>query len=184
MKIHFTSLRICMTQALSENQKPMTKKRLVAACLCLLFLFTLGIPVSYAQADCNKQLLEASRLYKRGFFNRTVEILTPCKPSAFINRESTIEAYRLIALSKIALDQEEGAHTWIKNIVALDKKYSPNPSDLLRFRELVEEFRPPNRTLLVSGLGAAAAVTTVLLLTGGAETSSESPLPGPISLPQ
>ena len=88
------------------------------------------------------------------------------------------------SISHIALDKEDKAYKWIKKIVSLDKKYIPDPNDLLRFRELVEEMRPGNRTLLVSGLGAAAAVTTVLLLTRGESSGSESPLPGPISLPQ
>ena len=153
--------------------------------LVLFMALGLAAPESYAQADCNQRLSEATKQYQRGFFNRTIDLLSTCRRPAFKNQNAEIDAYRLVALSHIALDQEGKAYKWVKKIVSLDKKYIPDPNDLLRFRELVEEMRPGNRTLLVSGLGAAAAVTTVLLLTRGESSgSSESPLPGPISLPQ
>ena len=153
--------------------------------LVLFMVFGLAASESYAQADCNQRLSEATKQYQRGFFNRTIDLLATCRRTAFKNQNSETDAYRLVALSHIALDQEDKAYKWIKKIVSLDKKYIPDPNDLLRFRELVEEMRPGNRTLLVSGLGAAAAVTTVFLLTRGESGgNNESPLPGPISLPQ
>ena len=157
-------------------------KRLYSV-IALLLVGMMTSSVSQAQTNCNLQLLDATTIYNLGFFNRVIDQLDQCSKKDFTSEESAIEAFRLIAISYIALDQEERSLEWIQQIVNIDKNYTPAPEAPLFFREYVNQLKPKKRPALFTslGFGVIGAASAFLLLRSPA--NSDDPLPGPISLP-
>jgi hypothetical protein len=122
-----------------------------------------------------------------------------------IERERRGEAHRILALSHIAMDEDERARTAIHQLLLLEPQWQPHPvDDPPELHRLVAEVRtamsgtqvvsstprPAKQEkrkswwLLGSLLAAGGALAVVLLSGGDDEPAQETDLPEPPGLPE
>jgi hypothetical protein len=156
----------------------------VAACI-------LASPTAYGQAECNVvRLEEAHSRFDLGLIDETFELLSPCVPNGFGAKELRVDAYRLMALSYIAIDSLDQSRTWVKRIVDANSRYRSDPDvDPPVFTDFVQSYKPNWYNWLWKGkqwyhwagrgLIVGAAVGVPLLI----KSNQPQPLPGPPAFP-
>ncbi len=138
----------------------------------------------------NARLEDATAKYDLGLFGDVFELLDPCTPEGFESREQRQVAFRLMALSHIAVDSNEEAKEWTRRMLKEDPNYQVRPeTDPPRFAGMVDDLKPKWYTWLWSGnewykwagrtaiVGAAVAVPLLL------RSTPEPDLPLPPDLP-
>jgi hypothetical protein len=158
---------------------------LVLFLLCLLILVSMSAQPAQAQVPCKTALEEAEDEYDFDRFGRAIALLEAClkSPDGFKDEALTIRAYKLVALSYIALDDSIHARQNISKILDLKPDYDPrldldSEQDPPLFSKLVNEIKKERedavkrrekwkrlRLMGIIGSGALAAGTIVYFLT-------------------
>ena len=148
-------------------------------------------PTAYGQAECDVvRLEEAHSRFDLGLIDETFDLLSPCVPDGFGAKELRVDAYRLMALSYIAIDSLDQSRTWVKRIVDVNSRYRSDPDvDPPVFTDFVQSYKPNWYNWLWKGkqwyhwagrgLIVGAAVGVPLLV----QSNQPQPLPGPPAFP-
>ncbi|MCF2519635.1 TonB-dependent siderophore receptor [Dyadobacter sp. CY351] len=112
--------------------------------LPILILLTLAFAgtTAYAQEDCDATVIipEADRKYRTGNFDEVFQILNPCLKTRF-SPNAQVQAYKIIALTYLALDSLPQAATAVRNLLIANQNYEPEFSALPQFKDLVAQQR-------------------------------------------
>jgi hypothetical protein len=162
------------------------------AIVCILLVVViLTVPPAYGQVECDVvRLEEAHSKFDLGLIDDTFALLDPCVPEGFDAKELRVDAYRLVALSYIAVDSLDQARSWAKRIVDTNSRYRSDPSvDPPVFTDFVQSYKPNWYNWLWKGkqwyhwagrgLIVGTAVGVPLLI----RSNSPQPLPGPPAFP-
>ena len=106
--------------------------------------------------------IEAETAYSIGRLERVVELLDP--NIGFIKGTLKQSAYRLLALAKLGLDEDEAAEQYVSLLLGENPYYSTIPEDPQRFIDMVEDIR--------GGMGG-----TITTASSQAESLAEVPVP-------
>lgn len=114
--------------------------RYVACALALALALT---PGTYAQeVDCRTAFTAAEETYRNGLFDETIGLLNTCLDRDAFSSEERRQAYRLIGLSYIGKDREEGAREAVRALLEVAPGYQADPVlDPPPFVALVDEMR-------------------------------------------
>lgn len=88
----------------------------------LILAFFWIAPTAGAQSNCNKNLIDAENFYQAGRLYAIPERLESCLESGF-NREEKINAYRLLALTFLNINQEEKAREAFHELLKINPDY-------------------------------------------------------------
>lgn len=129
-----------------------------------VFVLQFAIAISvFAQEECgNRSLDEALNAYEEGKFDEVEKIIDACINTGY-TRDQMVEAYRLLALTHIALDKTTLAFEDIDNILRIEPDYEAGPFDPQKFASFIK----------------ARRITGISLVTASkqAEPLNESPVP-------
>jgi outer membrane receptor protein involved in Fe transport len=136
--------------------------------LTALALAAPGAPAS-AQTPCELRLPEAEDDFALGRFEELEELLEPCLAPTARPKEKA-HAYRLLAKSRLALDDLEGAREAVRGLLRLVPDYEPEALDSPRFVRLIDEVRVASGTVQVTSVSKTGeslreAPATVVVLT-------------------
>ncbi|MCF0063431.1 TonB-dependent receptor [Dyadobacter chenwenxiniae] len=97
---------------------------------------------AFAQEDCDASVIipEADRKYRTGNFDEVFQILNPCLKTKF-SPNAQVQAYKIIALTYLALDSLPQAATAVRNLLVANQNYEPEFSALPQFKDLVAQQR-------------------------------------------
>ncbi|HLT81966.1 MAG TPA: porin family protein [Cyclobacteriaceae bacterium] len=122
--------------------------------LTLLLLGLAGTESVYAQTACTVTLRTARTTYDEGRLHELPGLLAPCLKSGF-TRQEAVEAYKLLVLSYIYLEEPTKADEAMLALLRTDPYFEVNPSaDAAEFIALYRTFR----TWPVFRVGAKAGV--------------------------
>jgi hypothetical protein len=89
--------------------------------------------------DCDESLVEAYRDYEAGNFEICIERIAPCKNN--FSKETTFEAFRLLALCNLQLTQETELHNNIIGLLKSKPEYKNFPLfDPLEFKRTLDKY--------------------------------------------
>ncbi len=130
----------------------------------LIFLFgILLLPISAKAQECNDvSLNEARKNYEIGRFPEVINSLTPCINRGF-NEKQKIEAYRLLAMTYIAVDSMDKASVATGFLLQISPTYEANLFD------------PPSFIRLVNSLKLTGGAQVVTSVSKKAESIYEAP---------
>jgi iron complex outermembrane receptor protein len=104
----------------------------------------------FSQTNCGKTCLEESlKAYKTGNFNEVLDKLNPCLQSGF-DREELIQAYRLLTMTYIALDDFDRANRSVESLLQIDPKFSTTVFDPPQFINLIDHFKQPIKSIVTA----------------------------------
>ncbi len=136
----------------------------------LILLLVLFINQSFSQ-NCDWSVLdEASQDFKTGNFKKVLTVLDNCTKTGFDNTQK-VQAYRLIAKTYLALDDDSSAYLVMSKILQLDPKFQPDLlSDNPLFISLFDKLRKENTTQIITSVSKKEenlneAPATVVLIT-------------------
>lgn len=97
---------------------------------------------AFAQEDCDATVIipEADRKYRTGNFDEVFQILNPCLKTKF-SPNAQVQAYKIIALTYLALDALPQAAAAVRNLLIANQNYEPEFSSLPQFKDLVAQQR-------------------------------------------
>lgn len=137
--------------------------------LALACLAAAGAPAG-AQSPCELALAAAENLFAQGRLHHLEGLLEPCLAATARTKEKA-HAYELLAKSRLALDDVEGAREAVRRILRLEPSYEPGALDPPRFTRLVGEVRAAAGTVQVTSVSKTGeslreAPATVVVITG------------------
>lgn len=141
---------------------------------------------------CSVQRIQgASSAYNIGQFSTTFQLLSPCLPYGFSEQNERSDAWRLMALSYLAVDSLGAAEESVRSLLRVDKRFRPDPqSEPPIFVNLVYDLKPKWYTWPWKGgewtkwVGRAALVGTAFALPALLKSSELSRLPDPPVTPR
>jgi len=130
-------------------------KRIIHTTLLLLFFGAVTPHQTQAQDACSAIILQnATRAYEFGRFQETFRLLNPCVPSGFQVKTDQTDAFRLIALSHLAMDSPTAARDITRQLLRFDSRFRANQAtDPLLFVDMVNDLRPKWYTWMYKGNG-------------------------------
>lgn len=157
----------------------------------------LGSLVAPAQAQdrptppcSDAQLQEATSAYSIGRFGTAFQTLRPCMPDGFSEKHSRVNAWRLLALSYLAVDSVAQARTSVRSLLRVDSRYRPDASvEPVSYVELVHDLKPRWYTWPWKGnewykwAGRGLLVSSAIVLPIVLKKEPLPPLPGAPSTP-
>ncbi len=122
---------------------------------CLLFI--LNSIVTAAQDDCGSNSLnQAESYYDIGRFNEAISAVQACLDKKAFNYNEKIQAYRLLAMSYLAVDSSVNADANIEKLLMLKDNFEADVRDPDRFRLQVLYIRQQLRANLISSVSKKA----------------------------
>jgi outer membrane receptor for ferrienterochelin and colicins len=125
---------------------------------------------AFSQNGCDDITLnEASKNYDIGNFQEVTNSLQPCVAKGF-NFAQKIEAYRLIAISNLAIDSVAAATRASAELLEINPTFVPYHFDPPKFRELIENIKNQHSEQMVTSVSKKAenvleAPATVIIIT-------------------
>lgn len=98
------------------------KKQYLFASLLVLLATMVFAPITRAQTDCDKALIEAENLYQSGQLYDISEKLLQCMENGF-NLQQKQSAFRLLTLTYLNINQEEKAKSAFLQLLRLNPDY-------------------------------------------------------------
>jgi hypothetical protein len=141
--------------------RPITNSDMVKVKEFILSAFlTAYLPVSLSAQDCAQALRLARAIYDQGRLQEVETYLKPCfsEKSGTSQKALMVEAYKLLCLSHIYLEEPEKADADMLNIKRTDPYYRPNEGvDPAEYVALYRTYRenPVYRYGIILGLNAA-----------------------------
>ncbi len=123
-----------------------------------------------AQNSCdNVTLSEAKKNYNTGKFNNVITSLNKCIATGF-NREQKIQAYKLLSLTYLALDEYKNATDAADALLIINPNFEANLFDPPKFIKMIAEIKKTGSNLQVTSVSKKAenlheAPATVILVT-------------------
>ncbi|MCE6990065.1 TonB-dependent siderophore receptor [Dyadobacter sp. CY323] len=110
--------------------------------LFVIIILTFVPGIASAQNDCDASVIvpEADRKYRTGNFDEVFQLLNPCLKTKF-SPNAQVQAYKIIALTYLALDSLPQAATAVRNLLIANQNYEPEFSALPQFKDLVAQQR-------------------------------------------
>ena len=110
--------------------------------LLWLLLAGAGVPVAQAQRDCDEAIVipAATKRYANGNFDEVFTTLRPCLAQGFSDN-GKVQAYRLLALSYLAIDSLAQSQRAIGQILTLNAQAEPDYADPPRYKALFQYVR-------------------------------------------
>lgn len=109
--------------------------------LLLTILFSLACLYSTAQTVCTQTLRQARTVYDEGRIHELPALIESCLKNGFTDDEKT-EAYRLLILSYLYLDEQEKADEAMLSLLRHNHEFQINPqADPAEFINLYNNFR-------------------------------------------
>lgn len=142
-------------------------KKQIQIIITILFL---SYNFGFSQSRCDWSTLDdANKNYETGNFPEVKTLLEACIKSGF-DQNQKLQAYKLLAKTNLALDNDTAALVAIKEILNLNPKFQPDYlTDPLRFIEVLEDLKKKNNVLIVTSVSKkeenvneAPATATVL----------------------
>jgi len=137
----------------------------------LLLLFLFANASIFAQNNCDWSTLDdASENYRTGNFNQVIILLEKCMADGF-NEKQKVQAYRLIAKTQLAKDQDSLANNSISELLKIEPHFQPDYlSDSPKFINILIKIKNKISALLVTSVSKKAenineAPATVMLIT-------------------
>jgi iron complex outermembrane receptor protein len=121
------------------------------AFLLFIIVVILGQQALWSQTECGQIALEkGQKCFETGRFDELVSLIAPCLEEGF-TKDEQIQAYRLLALSHMAIDDIDAARKMIEEILKLDPFYTSNLMfDPPRYVQLIESMRKPVTSLVTA----------------------------------
>lgn len=92
-----------------------------------------------AQSNCSQLLVEATRKFEMGQLNEIPELLSSCLRNGF-TKDENVQAYRLLTLVHLYLDDKTSAEKSFLNMLVINKEYvvdlKSDPSELVYLAEM------------------------------------------------
>jgi tetratricopeptide (TPR) repeat protein len=111
-----------------------------------VFIFILATATAqvYAQADsCILKLKNAATFFDEGNYDNTIQLLKSALGKCNLDREDKFQAYKLLALSYIRVDNLEEADNTAAAIMKMDPYYKPiNSGRIPRCRHCLKSTAP------------------------------------------
>jgi len=147
-------------------------KRISNASLIILFVLLLPIIVQ-GQTPCSQKLDEAQRNFEEGHFYGIPALIKDCIDRGF-TKEQKIQAYKLLTITYLYIDDPFGAESSYLELLKLDPEHKVDPSiDPVEIIYLNEKFTTtPFFTLQVLKAGVNASNVTVINNYGADNTSN------------
>lgn len=121
------------------------------------FLLLVVLPALANAQSCASAVAESEGLYSIGRFHETIERLQPClNAKGSLSYNERIQAYRLLAMSYLAMDSVATADEQITKLLQLKDNFEPDARDPERFRNQVARIRSQQRVNLVSSVSKKA----------------------------
>jgi hypothetical protein len=104
-------------------------------------------PAPAQRNECYNTLREANKTYYKGDMNEVIKLLTPCLLSGGYRREDAAQAYRLLALAYLVLNEPAKADSAIRKLLEHNHNYQkyPNMEDGKEFTKLVNSYEILNK---------------------------------------
>ncbi len=169
-----------------------SKKRMSFRGCCLFALLLIAPNFAQGQSPCRATLEESELLYDRDLFQAAIDSLEKCLPDGFSEENLKVRAYKLKALSHVALNHEKDARKAVDALLAIRPKFNPDrENDPELFIALVDKAKRDIRTRAVRQKKKKrriwALATTGVLASGGVAAylilKPDPILPGPPSDP-
>ena len=101
------------------------------ACGVLLLACTATAPVAHAQdtdvPPCEALVAEAQDRYLNGAYEAAIQRAAQCFDRSDVEAEDAVQAYRLISLAHLKLDELDAAREAIVNLLGVAPTYEPDP---------------------------------------------------------
>lgn len=129
----------------------------------LLILMLLAVAESWAQTACSQKLAEAQESFNQGHFYGIPSMLKNCIDAGFSN-EQRIEAYKLLTVVYLYIDDPIGAENSYLELLELDPEHKVDPAiDPIEIIYLNDKFTTtPFFTLQLLKLGINATIPFVI----------------------
>jgi outer membrane receptor for ferrienterochelin and colicin len=119
----------------------------------LFFLLMLCYLFSSSQANCGKATINEVMLkYEIGQFNESIDQLNICLKGNGFSVDEKVEAYRLLAMSQLAIDSVKQADNSIRQLLFLKDNFEPDSRDPERFKFEVNLVKSLSLTNTVSSV--------------------------------
>ncbi len=130
----------------------------------ILALFFTPQGASSSSSECNEVSLgEAKKKFETGNFDEVINLILPCLENGF-NQNEKEQAYKLLALTYIALDSTASATNAVNSLLRLNPEYQPNYVD-----------DPAKFISIVNSLKQSQSVTLITTVSKKAENILEAP---------
>ncbi len=119
----------------------------------ILFSFLIGVLSAYAQPNCGIATInEVTLKYEIGRFKESIDRLNGCLASNGFSINEKIAAYRLLAMSHLAIDSVKDADNSISQLLFLKDNFETDSRDPERFRAEVTRIKSLSRLNIVSSV--------------------------------
>ena len=119
----------------------------------LFILLMISYKFSFSQANCGKATInEVILKYEIGQFKESIDQLDKCLKGNGFSVDEKVEAYRLLAMSQLAIDSLKQADNSISQLLFLKDNFEPDSRDPERFKYEVELVKSMSRTNIVSSV--------------------------------
>lgn len=130
------------------------------AIACALLLFTFNSQAQTQTDSCNIKLKNASTAYDQHDYDGSIKLLQSALNTCKLDQEDKISAYKLLALSYLAIDHLEDADAMAENIIKLNPNYTPDRfKDDPQYSALFNKFKPT--PVLIAGLDGGLNFSSV-----------------------
>lgn len=114
-------------------------------CIVIIALFSVAV---FAQNNSKDSYLAAEEAYRDGLFDKAIHILE--KDMKGYDNMLISSVYRLLALSYMALDREEKADEYVRQLLKYLPYYTVSLQDPERFADLIRKYKEGKRTLVTA----------------------------------
>jgi hypothetical protein len=146
--------------------------------LLLAVVLSGGVIVASAQSQCAQTLRLAQSIYEQGRLQELPNLLQSCLQQGGFNDEEKVNAYKLLTLTYIYLEEPEKADENMLALLRTDTEFKVNPAvDPAEFVALYKTFRTKPVYRIGGKLGGTATRPTVVSadrVTDGTTTLSSS----------
>ncbi|TAG56706.1 MAG: PorT family protein [Cytophagales bacterium] len=96
---------------------------------------------SVVVSSCSQKLKEVEKDYEKGNIDRIPAKIDPCANSEEFTKIEKMQAYRLLILTYLYLDDQKNADKWMYNLLVLEPDYKPNKlADPIEYVKLFNNF--------------------------------------------
>lgn len=148
------------------------EQRLLQGTFVCVFLFT-GF-FAYGQ-DCSANLDRAKLNYREGKLYGIPDIMEGCLGTGKLSRQQEVEAYELLSITYLYIDEPELAEESYLNLLGADPEYRPDSAVEVEIEFLSKNFKTtPIFTLYPAKMGSNVSIPRVINLNGADITNNSN----------
>ena len=146
--------------------------RILQGTFVCVFLFTTTI--AFGQ-DCSDNLDRAKAQYREGKLYEIAGLMEGCMDGNQLSRQQKVEAYELLSLTYLYIDEPELAEESYLKLLQADPEYSPDSAIEVEISFLSKKFKTtPIFTLYPAKIGTNVTIPRVINVNGTDNTSNSS----------